>query len=321
MATGLEATVQLLGVVLQAAFVLVGLVFAFAGRYVHDLGIYLSGFVAGAWAGLTVAPAIVAALDPGSILGAAVTLLVVLAAGSLGATLAWQAYVAAVYVAGMTVGYFARTTLLGLEPVAAFDQVVGSVFAVGGLLALVAGMGFLSGAFGLLSVVSGVAVIAEHDRTIQFLRTIKWANDADADGSDITDMGVVRSSVVILVGLFLVVLQVGMWLFPGTRDYLLTGVDGLASLPPEAAIHLAVFVGSFLAGIVGWVVHRAALAVYTAGFGAVLVTVATTADDFFLALLDARLQDAVALVEPFSLAFLAVFVAGSFAQLAATTVE
>lgn len=321
MASGIEATVQQLGVVLQAAFVLVGLVFAFAGRYVHDLGIYLSGFVAGAWGGLTVAPGIVAALDVGSILGTVVTVLVVLAAGSLGATLAWQAYVAAVYVAGVTVGYFALTTLLGLEPVAAFGQVVSTVVAVGGLLALVAGMGFLAGAFGLLSVVSGVAVIVDHDRTIQFLRTIKWANDADADGADITEMGIVRSSVVILLGLFLVVLQVGMWLFPGTRDYLLIGVEGLASLPPETAVYLAVFVGSFLSGIVGWVVHRVALAVYTAGFGAVLVTVATAADDFLLALLDVRLQDAVALVEPFSLVFLAVFVAGSVVQLAATTVE
>lgn len=321
MTSGLEATVQQLGIILQAAFILVGLAFAFAGRYVHDLGIYLSGFVAGAWGGLTLAPAIVTALNAGTILDTIVTAFLVLAAGSLGATLAWQAYAAAVYFAGMTVGYFALTMLLGLEPVAALGQVIGSVVAIGAMIALAAGIGFLPGVIGLLCIVSGVAVIIEHDRAIRFLRTIKWADEPDADGDDITDMGVIRSTVVILIGLFIVVLQVSMWLFPGTSDYLLIGIDGLTSLPSEIAIHAAVFIGSLLSGLVGWVIHRVALAVYTAGFGAVLVTVSTAADDFLLAILNIRLQAALNLIEPFSLIFLAVFLTGSIVQLAATTVE
>lgn len=306
-----------LGVVLQVLFAGIGLVIALAGRFIHDLSILLTGFLIGSVAGLSFAPSVVVALDLGSLTGLAATGLLVVVCGSIGATIAWQVYVFAVFVTGATIGYFGLTTVLAVDPANTFATGLSMLLGLsvaGAFLIMAVGLGL----FGVLAVLAGYASIARHDELTRFLMRIKFV-DEDAQTPSKARMGTVQSSVIILVGLFLVILQPVILLFPVTQEYVIDiPMNFVTSLTNEMLLSGGVLIGAVVAGMVGWLIHRVTLVIQTAAVGAVMVSVAGSAPKVLQALVALEIRGLVGLIEVTSLMFVVVFVVGIIVQSGAT---
>lgn len=311
------AWITQLGFVLQVLFVGIGLVMALAGRFVHDLSILLTGFLIGSVAGLSFAPSVVVALDFGSLTGLAATGLLVVICGAIGATIAWQAYVFVVFITGAAIGYFGLKAVLGVDPANTFATALSMLLGLavaGAFLIMAAGPGLM----GVGAVLAGYASIARHDELTRFLMRIKFL-DEDAQTPSEARMGTVQSSVIILVGLFLVILQAAMLLWPVTQGYLFDiPMNFVTSLTDEMLLSGGVLIGAVVAGMVGWLIHRVTLVIQTAAVGAVMVSVAGSAPTVLQALVALEIRGLVGLVEVASLTFVVVFVVGIIVQSGAT---
>ena len=317
MASEPVAWITQLGLLLQLLFAGIGLVMALAGRFIHDLSILLTGFLIGSVAGLSFAPSVVVALDLGSLTGLAATGLLVVICGAIGATIAWQTYVFVVFITGAAIGYVGLTTVLGVDPANTFSTALSMLLGLavaGAFLIMAVGPGLM----GVGAVLAGYASIAKHDDLTRFLMRIKFL-DEDAQTPSEARMGTIQSSVIILVGLFLVILQAAMLLWPVTQGYLFDiPMSFVTGLTDEMLLSGGVLIGAVVAGMVGWLIHRVTLVIQTAAVGAVMVSIAGSAPTVLQALVAVEIRSLVGLVEIASLTFVAVFVVGIIVQSGAT---
>lgn len=214
-------------------------------------------------------------------------------------------------------GYFGLTAVLGVDPANTFATALSMLLGLavaGAFLIMAAGPGLM----GVGAVLAGYASIARHDELTRFLMRIKFL-DEDAQTPSEARMGTVQSSVIILVGLFLVILQAAMLLWPVTQGYLFDiPMNFVTSLTDEMLLSGGVLIGAVVAGMVGWLIHRVTLVIQTAAVGAVMVSVAGSAPTVLQALVALEIRGLVGLVEVASLTFVVVFVVGIIVQSGAT---
>lgn len=312
--TGIESTVSQLAGVLQLLFIVLGLTLAFAGRFVHDLFIYASGFVAGSSIGATSAPTLIVGLEVGPAVEFVLTGCIIIGVGILGARIAWQIYVSTIVLVGMGIGYVGLCLVFGVSPEQTLAQVFAAPIAFLGPLAVVLGLTVLPLGYGTVCVLYGIACIRRDQDLLDWMQRIKMAPPDDEWPNAERPMGTVRSAVIVVLGVCIASVILVPLLIPGVRRLVVSLIGSFANAGPGFAVYVAIAIGSLLTGIVVWYLHRIALVVQTAILGAILLSTASVADDLLLAAADLRLDEAIALINPFSMLFIAVVLLGSITQ-------
>lgn len=303
--------IQQSALLLQVVLFLAGLALALAGRFIHDLLIYASGFLGGAWGGLIFLFPLYSgttfAASQNTLLSGVIGFAIVIISGLIGAALAWQAYVAAIWIVGAVIGFLVSGTALGFAPPEALFHAAASFAVIGGVF-VIASLTLLPAVFGVFTIGIAVANLTGRDDILQRIADLMDDSIEDYENGPITSLFIIP------IGLMLIAINAGMWLFPSSRDFILTIANGLVH--PQLAVipGLGILAATGVSAVAIWILHRVFLIVETAVIGAMLVSVASVADLFVGAIIQADLEAAIELVDVFSIVFILVCLIGIVIQ-------
>lgn len=311
------SAIQEWALIFQIGFVISGLIVAIGGRFIHDKFILLTGWLIGAGTGFWASSVIITGINITGFakvvfIGASTLLL-----GAIGAKWLWHWYVFLIGFTGTVLSYIGFTIVFGLPPYSTIIEAFGamSIFLIA---SSAVGLGLIPGLAGLFIILIVIPLIINNKKLIQRWQDLSLLKEEITEGGvsiSIRILGVIG----IFLGIFLIGINIVVWIWPFMRNLIMTHVDAFVSLlQSPALVSMVIVMAAILMGGVAWILHHKLLILETAAIGATLVSVAGVADQFLIALFNLEFAIVSELIRSSALLFVVIFLFGVGVQSGAT---